>query len=139
MTEKEIIEGNKLIAEFVGWKYNSETANHGIRDNCWIRKHEVVYELKYHSSWDWLMPVVEKIESITNNSISINKNNIRIHDAGDIYIVNISHNEDGYTISRYLDTDFDYTPIKTEKQQLSKIESVFLAVTEFIKWYNSQK
>jgi len=25
-----------------------------------------ISDLKYHSSWDWLMPVIEKIESMTN-------------------------------------------------------------------------
>lgn len=39
------MENNKLIAEFMGW------------DNG-------IIELKFHASWDWLMPVVEKIEQV---------------------------------------------------------------------------
>ena len=34
---------NKLIAEWMGAKWNANA-------------------LKYHTSWDWLMPVLEKIE-----------------------------------------------------------------------------
>ena len=53
------IENNKLIAEFMGLiessidkKYWTEKTKEG------IGKGELV-ELKYHTSWDWLMPVVE--------------------------------------------------------------------------------
>jgi len=64
MKEQEIINGNKLIAEFmqvevvlnsdnitVYWYYNPE-------------KGYLVHMLKYHSSWDWLMPVVKKIQQL---------------------------------------------------------------------------
>ena len=47
--ETQIIEGNKLIAEFMEFP-TAETAGR-INDDA----------AKYHSSWDWLMPVVEKI------------------------------------------------------------------------------
>ena len=40
-------ENNKMIAEFMGKE---------------IYQH--YHESNYHSSWDWLMPVVEKIESL---------------------------------------------------------------------------
>ena len=51
---------NKLIAEFMGfqqtnlgWYDNLETIKFNSDGNTFD-------ELKYHSSWDWLMPVVEK-------------------------------------------------------------------------------
>ena len=51
---------NKLIAEFmgfqkttIGWYDNEETMNFNSDSNTFD-------ELKFHSSWDWLMPVVEK-------------------------------------------------------------------------------
>ncbi len=62
MTEQEILEGNKLIAEFMGWKLSE------IR----IQKKEHWYKnpnketfiqaenFEYHSSWDWLMPSIKK-------------------------------------------------------------------------------
>lgn len=60
MKEKEILEGNKLIAEFMGWR---KDATHG-----WLQKDEKDswnfrddYVLRYYVSWDWLIPVMEKI------------------------------------------------------------------------------
>ena len=56
------MEQDKLIAEFMGIK----------SDNAKMRGHlyefpvtaEYVTELEYHTSWDWLMSVVQKIESL---------------------------------------------------------------------------
>ncbi len=65
MTQQEIQAGNKLIAEFMGF---TESV---IRENSMKvpKEEELKYQaihlspkqIKYHSSWDWLMPVVEKI------------------------------------------------------------------------------
>lgn len=46
--QTEITERNKLIAQFMGLSH--------------LHNQTRVETLKYHSSWDWLMPVVEKIE-----------------------------------------------------------------------------
>ena len=55
---------NKLIAEFMGLiessidkKYWTEKTKEG------IGKGELV-ELQFHTSWDWLMPVIDKIEQV---------------------------------------------------------------------------
>ena len=57
------IEGNKLIAEFMGGKKFYFTDE---LDETWegIKINNSPYpfhKLEYHSSWNWLMPVVEKI------------------------------------------------------------------------------
>ena len=49
---------NKLIAEFMG----SEWHKAWFKDVCIISPSNISY--KFHSSWDWLMPVVQKIESL---------------------------------------------------------------------------
>jgi|SRR6478609_6864985 len=59
----DIIEGNKLIAEFEGY-YTTDGKE-------WARSNKrLVDEYKYHSSWDWLMPVVEKIWQLQNSEYS---------------------------------------------------------------------
>lgn len=53
--KKEILEGNKLIAEFDG----------RINELCHHNNTSSPYD--YDKSWDWLMPVVEKIETMGFN------------------------------------------------------------------------
>ena len=77
MTQEEIIAGNKLIAEFMGELHKSGFINvfapkiENLKENLYVVKSEPgersLFYLglaKYHESWDWLMPVVEKIEQM---------------------------------------------------------------------------
>ena len=57
------VDANRLIAEFMGWKSrtNEETNTQQFflaQPDHWYLKDES--ELQYHTSWDWLMPVVQK-------------------------------------------------------------------------------
>ncbi len=68
MTKEADIKGNNaLIAQFMGWRKSSYTTypdGTEIVHSLALGDKYVNYfeaELKYHSSWDWLMPVVEKI------------------------------------------------------------------------------
>jgi|SRR6185312_15737930 len=58
MKENEILEGNKLIAEFMGAVFAETQINIPSKDGQWY----FIEDLKYNYSWDWLMPVVEKIK-----------------------------------------------------------------------------
>ena len=56
---------NKLIADFMGVQYKSDEDY--VKTLEEMRLHNIGYEqgymesqLKYHESWDWLMPVVEE-------------------------------------------------------------------------------
>tara|TARA_R110002012_G_scaffold267424_1_gene451212 strand:+ start:31 stop:333 length:303 start_codon:yes stop_codon:yes gene_type:complete len=50
---------NKLIAEFMGYVYEDD--RFFMEDSEGVRLYEYLpHELQYHSSWDWLMPVVLK-------------------------------------------------------------------------------
>ena len=129
MTEQEIIEGDKLIAEFMGNIYSKNAEAWGIgnakiehkeltiqgkvyKNLVWAERFEK--ELKYHSSWDWLMPVVNKIES-KGFDVFINGLYCRITDCG-------------------------LTDLEIESgETTSKIEAVWETVVEFIKWYNKEK
>jgi hypothetical protein len=132
------IEKNKLIAEFMSGKY-SKDVSFALDDNeiwlpqwgicryntvsLWVGK-----TIRYHESWDWLIPVVEKIESLPDVSFFLIQKNF----AG-IYISQspkqITHRiESGELVSEQEKT---YT-----KQKDSKMEAVYYCIVEFVKWYN---
>jgi hypothetical protein len=123
---KEIIENNKLIAEFMGGLWNEPSQMYGIGNAEYIKigkvkgyvkacYHYKLTDLKYHSSWDWLMPVVEKIER--HNEFT----NVLFFPQGCSININT---ENGF----HFDVDCD-----------AKIEAVYNACVEFIKWYNLNK
>ncbi len=118
---KNIEENNKLIALFMG--YDDFKAHSSVRlkrtDEIDAYTHILKYEkLKYHASWDWLMPVVEKIEQM--------KYNIR---STPLYT------RIGYDceVNKYS----EISPIITIEGE-TKLKATYKAVVEFIKWYNSQ-
>ena len=58
-------ENNKLIAEFMGW--NIQNYNE-LPNNFWYTIREIDFDVddgyRFHNSWDWLMPVINKIRSM---------------------------------------------------------------------------
>jgi hypothetical protein len=125
MKTDETEEGNCLIAEFTGLIrveanaiYNK--AQYYKPDPKDKRKRGIFmgyYDgLKYDTSWDWLMPVVEKIEQ-EGFCFSIQTSNIACMKPFDIHSIS------------------SYDVFKKDK----KIEVVYDVVVEFIKWHNSQK
>jgi len=66
--EKEIIkENNKLIGEFMGDIFKTNfTVGSDLIPEGWLRKLDNMHygNLKYHSSWDWLMPCIGKISNV---------------------------------------------------------------------------
>lgn len=98
-------EKNKLIAEFM----NFPTKELGGR----LTDGALINICKYHTSWDWLMPVVEKIEYDYMYSVSPTWEHCVIQNAGE------------NSEKLYIETDGQ-----------SKIEATYYAVVEFIKWYN---
>lgn len=65
MSEQEILECNKLIAEFMGGILKSNRFEIP-KEYIWIPFENLckISNLKYNSSWDWLMPVVSKISKM---------------------------------------------------------------------------
>lgn len=112
ITEKQKIEGNTAIALFDGWDLHPEKSDLIWKSESTMR---LISSCDYHDSWDWLMPVVEKIESLRFTSLVIADKRCSI--------LNI-------------DTGF-LADIKDEAD--TKIEAVWLAVVAFCKWYNEQK
>lgn len=110
-------ESNKLIAEFMGLEKTeregkSPVFKHALKKG-FVKMEKSVGNLEYHTSWDWLMPVVEKIEAIKGVHIVIKTSVFcEIYKAGST---------------------------KAKGAGASKIESVYSAVVEFIKWHNQSK
>ncbi len=109
--EISIEEGNKLIAEFMGYKQH----NHGSYKTFEIDgKHIYESVLQYHSSWDWLMPVVKMCMS---KSFELSKGKRGYED----------------NLNKYRRLNIE------EGLRTVDIEAVWLAVIQFIKWYNSNQ
>lgn len=121
----ETTEGNKLIAEFMGYERVIRPSSlKGINSlELYIKDNEnyVQGEISYHSSWDWLMPVVNKIESL-NYEVHIYHSCCDINAPDDIQ-------NDAYVI-----------PIASfcNPEANSKINATWQSVVTFIQWYNSQ-
>jgi hypothetical protein len=113
----ETTENNKLIAEFMGLNIIT------IDD---VRKNKNPYisladgyledDLKYHTSWDRLMPVIEKIEGFNEYDVEILQYGTRVLKNSVEIITNVA------------DFSFD-----------KKIEHCYDAIIKFIKEHNEQK
>ena len=116
------MENNKIIAEFMGVKFDKDTfydMDYDIFSNGNLyRIHEL--KLKYHNSWDWLMPVVEKIEYIESITHGNQFQVIICEEEVDIY-------------DKHTQTHIVCIPTDGE----SKLTNTYKAVVEFIKNQNN--
>lgn len=107
MSTEEISEGNKLIANFRGKSSESQK-----------------YMLKYHYDWNWLMPVVEQINSICVKNGEELSNHSRAQEHLSNQLDNPLH---------WKSWSYHYIKLSTD------INNVYKQVVEFIKWYNEHK
>ena len=124
MTQEQIIEGNKLISLFMGFKEEEIQAE----DWCGCNVLEdngfgglEMFPANYHENWSRLMPVVEEIESIGQTYVEFGKKHCRIQP--------ILYNPK---------KDCMEWQLLHETQCATKIEAVYSAVLKFITWYNQQ-
>ena len=107
-------ENNKTIAEFMGCGKDE------IENIHWIDTEDgygfASDELQYHKSWNWLMPVVEKIESLGYEFFIVEDR------------VEVSHNTD-HSIETIIDLTFGG----------SKRDATYQGVVEFINQYNKNE
>ena len=127
-----MLEDNKIIAEFLDWEFDdlSETFEtpflklvdpHAFGDEQFSCKLQD-FELEFHSDWNWLMQVVEKIHSMQSYGVLINPNGTYIQDEDDKVICMTFKNEE----------------VNGEIISSSNIEATFNCCAEFVKWYNEQ-
>ena len=105
MKQEEINKNNKLIAEFMGFYppkgFIGKTLGYYIHKD----------ELRYHTSWDWLMSVVEKISKIVG-----------------FKTIEECTNDEWFVTANLMQTTIS-TPIHI----------VYANVVLFINWYNKNK
>lgn len=65
MTQEGILEGNKLIADFMEVRLHSRVKQWQVAKGVFYK------ELHYHSSWDWLMPSFYKFRDETKVNIGL--------------------------------------------------------------------
>lgn len=116
--DKWIVEGNRLIAEFMG------IPKCGRCKDCGGYQYSpaIIYkpaDMMYHDSWDWLMPVVEKISRI------------KIGDG--IEYVEYAYVRTFGGIGP--DSAFRFNGFAVHISD-RLIDSVFRGVVEFVKWHN---
>lgn len=123
MIEKEIIEGNKLIASFMGVKIGVDEINFILGRSQPNRE----LAINYNESWDYLMPVVEKIVDTPMEDFI----NEETEDGGYLYLVTFG-----------MRTDIGEWMVRFRGQELytadTLIKATWEAVIGFIKWNNNQ-
>jgi len=129
-----IEEGNKLIAEFCQCKQfsNEFTGNEitytlpfpmfkkFLKDDFVMPDNTKYFarRLLFHLSWDWLMPVAEKIATLKD-----------IKHIGISGTVRISLYSDGVAVC---------TIASMSSKEGTAIEATWLSIVDFIKWHNSK-
>ena len=145
-TNKEIAQNNKIIAEFMGFIitedkviipkiYESEESPFSLLK--WIDDFREVENLPpnslnnlhFHSDWNWLMEVVEKIEQTTIKETYGQFNEKESNAIVSVVIEN--------KFCQILSNGIYLNEIISENEE-TKIEAVYNACIEFIKWYNEQ-
>jgi hypothetical protein len=151
---KNLTESNKLIAEFM----NMELLPKG--EGLWYivnKDHRIQFNenrhilqlhmMGFHENWNWLMPVVDKIEmdqwNFTKTGIyerHVEKFNGKISANGDIFVSYDDRDEfKGWFWLTSLQSWPTINIKESETRAKTRLEAVYLAVIEFIKWYNLTK
>lgn len=117
---------NRLIAEFMGGLYGVDTKGRECIDffnGVTLRNRIRIEHLRYHSSWDWLMPVIQKISEERLIGAQDYKDVCYPRTFGMPYI-------DGRYMFRFNGFSLHHGT--------TWIEAAYAAVIEFIEQYNSQ-
>lgn len=110
MNNNQIFKNNIFIAKFMdNWTDN------GLEPAYYVYNHKgyQFHELLFHKSWDWLMPIVDKIENIVKHQLYIKRCSL-----------------DG-VFYKYWFID-EISPVYED----NKLNGYYEAVIKFIKWYN---
>ncbi len=119
-------DNNKLIAEFLNWSFDGLNFYNEKEASEWGYS---TYSLKFHCLWDWLIPVVEKIESIHSNH----------HGYFGVHISSNSCSIQGTNLHLAIQDLEGYGHVYCDEVVLdTKLESTYQACLRFILWLNKQ-
>lgn len=124
VTKPITMKDNKLIAEFMGYDI-STIASSGVEVVEFESKDTKVENLKYHESWDWLMPVVERI----NNTHSDNYGNHYSFQIGNGFV----------WVDPHMGSRIFFSGNDVDHKDEPMISKVHRGVVEFIKEYNDEE
>lgn len=133
MTTEEIIDGNCIIAKFMGGYMRDKGHGNMIWDHS-DRLSPLVCKspckLEYHKNWSWLMPVLEKISRIEM---------AREYDKETGEYTVFRHHPVTFGMLNWMDRPMVrlYGMGLFDAQTL--IEATYIAVVDFIKFYNENK
>jgi len=147
-----MVESNKLFAEFLGYTYHNfskDTINPGWRKSNCIHKLSMMgkvgernylcrthKQLKFDTDWNWLMQVVEKIESLNVNDFAVQLQRKDVEPIEGQFYLSMFGKEAQFLASVfYWQHDNTIEGLKIEEGS-SKIEAVYKACLAFINWYN---
>ncbi len=142
MTSEEIINGNKIIAEFMEAKIHANWGEY--LDATYYKKHKLsmnaidngvklsdeqikeneeieaknIWSAKYNSSFDWLVPVVEKLEKLG---------------------VGFAIDPYGIILTEYLSGEEKEIYQFVNDDHYKKIDQIYNCVVAGIKWHNENK
>lgn len=119
MTPQEIKENNILLAEFMGWALVENNSLWKWKDKQGSKICDGGESLKFHNDWNWLMQVIDNIESL---------------DCCDFIKISATYIE----IQARLRKGVIFRPTFFDVWD-SRIKSTYLACVMFVKWYNQNK
>ena len=111
-------QNNCLIAEFMGYKIQTDPTERFFgryrepKTSIWIETNE----LHFDTSWDWLMPVIEKIEDIQDRDLT-----------SGVHYFDVEIRQSVVSIHG---TDIEVS------EYGSKLKNAYEAVVAFINWHN---
>lgn len=125
MKKEEMFENDILIAEFLGWVYDSEKSKkYGYP--IFVDAMAIMFKPEYYKDWKLLMKAVDHIESIGRYSVEI----LATRTGGLQYYCEIDYWPDASLTAR------NYVQGETHE---TRIKAVYSAVVEFIKLYNKEQ
>ena len=128
------MENNKLIAEFIGVKIGVDSYSYRPGQSDLLKEEN----LNYHKSWGWLMPVVEKIESLDLKEYGYQWEGIDGKTEYNNGSICVEIEQDRCWI--YMNLSLDPFHTFNEKTRgikfPTKLEATYAAVVEFIEYYN---